>query len=200
VDLKRKKMNEQVKSLIEKEKERLAIAENLKRERHLRNLGLFDIKNIERVYTPNFNGAKFDSEKKSYYYEKGDKVVLDVTDSEYSEICKYFPPTSDDSTKEVRINYQGSGVKTLDSFGTFFFVIASISMLVALIGLIMYLANMDSYSGADNAMIGISMASTLFPTAIGSFAGGAICKGLSTIAKTALLKRALLEKQYKFVE
>jgi len=100
----------------------------------------------------------------------------------------------------IVINYQGSGVKTLNGFGTFLFVIASIAMLVAVIGFFMYLGNdMDSSKEMKDALTGLSMASSFFPIAIGSFAGGAICKGLSTIAKTALYKRTLLEKQYCFL-
>jgi len=88
--------------------------------------------------------------------------------------------------QDVRINYSGSGVQTLDGFGTFFFIVAAISIIVAVISLM--------------TIIGIVSAGTFFSIAISSLASGAICKGLSTIAKTALYKRMLLEKRYNFVE
>jgi len=101
----------------------------------------------------------------------------------------------------IKVYYQGSGVKTLNGFGTFFFIIGSIAILVTVIGFIMYLANdMDYSRGRENALIGISLASSFFPITIGSFAAGAICKGLSTIAKTALYKRRLFEEQYSFID
>jgi len=97
----------------------------------------------------------------------------------------------------INVSYKGSGVKTMAGFGTFLFVVGSVAMLVAIIGFFIYVANYDSYY-RDKAITGISLAASFFPIAIGSFAGGAICKGLSTIAKTALYKKTLLEKQYQF--
>ena len=104
--------------------------------------------------------------------------------------------------RKIKINYQDSGVKTANSFGTFFFVIGVIAILVAIIGLIMYLSNIGSYyeSYRETAAVGVALASSFFPIAIGSFAAGAICKTLSTIAMTSLYKRALLEDQYSFVD
>jgi len=190
-------MNEQVQSFIEKAKVEQEATKLKERNQHLISLGLIDENKSERKYQEYFSeNAKWDIEKKMYYV--GLDVAVETTDEEYNEICKYFPPKPE---KEVKVNFEGSGVKTLNGFGTFSFVIASIAMLVAVIGFIMYLANdMDYSSERENAIIGISMASSLFPIAIGSFAGGAICKGLSTIAKTALYKRTLLEKQYRFEE
>ncbi|MCL2597269.1 MAG: hypothetical protein FWD66_06375 [Paludibacter sp.] len=102
--------------------------------------------------------------------------------------------------KTIYLDYSNSGVKTLNGFGIFFLVIGAISTMVTLVGFIMYLVNMDSWSGKDNAMTGISLASLFFPIAISSFAFGTICKGLSTIAKTALYKRAALQEEYDFIE
>ena len=101
--------------------------------------------------------------------------------------------------KEITVNYENSGVKTLKGFGAFFYVIGTLAMLCAAIGFIMYLSH-QGYSYREEALIGISLAASFFPISIGSFAAGAICKGLSTIAKTALYKRLLLEEQYSFVE
>lgn len=88
--------------------------------------------------------------------------------------------------QNVSISYSGSGVQTLNGFGTFFFIVAAISIIVALISIM--------------SIIGIMTAGIFITNAISSLAAGAICKGLSTVAKTALYKRMLLEKQYNFVE
>lgn len=187
-------MNQKVENLINQEKDRLEKYRNQMRNNHLKSLGLFEDK-MERVYLDyNDGSAKIDEETKKYYIEN--PIVLEVTDEEYNEICKYFPPVE----KEIKVDFSGSGVKTLEGFGKFFFFIASISIIVALVGLFMYLSNIESYSGGDTAMKGISLASSFFPISIGSFACGAISLGLSTITKTALFKRHLLEKQYTFVE
>ena len=151
---------------------------------------------MKRIYQDYWTGSSgYDEEKNMYYVERA--VAIDVTDDEYVEICKYFPTVD----KRIEVNYKGSGVKTLAGFGTFFFIIASIAALFAAIGFIMYLANvMDDRWEMANAMIGISLVSSSLPIAIGSCAAGAICQGLSSIAKTALYKRTLLEKQYQFKE
>lgn len=190
-------MNEKVKTLIEKRKTELEETKQKERNKHLISLVLTDESKTERQYIGYYKeSAKYDKEKKMYYIESAG--ALDISDAEYEEICKYFSPTPE---KKVKVDYQGSGVRTLNGFGTFFFVIASVAMLVAVIGFIMYLANdMDYSRERENAIIGLSLASSLFPIAIGSFAGGAICKGLSTITKTALYKRILIEEQYRFTD
>lgn len=88
--------------------------------------------------------------------------------------------------QNVRISYSGSGVQTLSGFGTFFFIIAVISIIVAFV----------SFA----SIVLMNYAGIFITNAITSLAAGAICKGLSTVAKTALYKRMLLEKQYNFVE
>ena len=191
-------MKQQIENLVGNEKERINASEKEKREKHLISLGLIDEekRKTSRVECDEWKESyEYDSEKQKYYTETVE--ALNVTDEEYAEICKYFPAVDE----KVNVSFEGSGVKTLNGFGTFFFIIASIATLVALIGFIMYLANdMDYRSEMENAMIGLSLASSFLSLAIGSFAGGAICKGLSTISKTALYKRTLLEKQYQFVE
>ncbi|MCL2327446.1 MAG: hypothetical protein FWC39_02910 [Bacteroidetes bacterium] len=84
--------------------------------------------------------------------------------------------------QQILINYSGSGVKTLKGFAIFFFIIAFIAMIVAIL---------DCF---------LSFSLSFFITPILLFVGGAICIGLSSIAKTALYKRMLLENQYQFVE
>lgn len=189
-------MKQQIENLIGKEKERINASEKEKRDKHLISLGLTDEGKKIRQYIDYYSGnSKYDEEKKQYYIEISG--ALDVTDEEYLEICKYFPTVDE----KVKVSFERSGVKTLNGFGTFFFIIASIAALVTIIGFIMYLANDMDYSyERENAMLGLSLASSFLLIAISSFAGGAICNGLSSISKTALYTRTLLEKQYQFIE
>jgi Na+/proline symporter len=108
--------------------------------------------------------------------------------------------TNSAEKQKIVFSYENSGVKTLNGFGVFFFIIGAIAVLVALIGLIMYVMNSgDSYTdNKETAIIGISLASSFFPIAIGLLVSGAVCVGLSSIARTALYKRALLEEKYMF--
>lgn len=101
----------------------------------------------------------------------------------------------------IKVNYNGSGVKTLSGFGTFFIVIASIAIIIALINIIIYVDSLNSYSWErDNYASCYSIAVYFFSLSVGSYAIGAICLGLSTITKTALYRRTLLENQFIFVE
>lgn len=98
--------------------------------------------------------------------------------------------------QKVVFNYKNSGVKTLNGFGVFFYVIGIIAAAITVIAFLAYLGDMDSSSGET----GLSLASSFFPVTIGSFVSGAVCTGLSNIARTALYKRLLLEEKYLFEE
>ena len=102
--------------------------------------------------------------------------------------------------QKIYVNYSNSGVKTLDGFGKFFYVIAVIATLIMVIGGIMFLANIGSYSGRDEAAAGGAMFISSLPIVLGSFMAGAICRALANMAKTALFKRLLLEEKYDFIE
>lgn len=96
--------------------------------------------------------------------------------------------------QKIYVYYKGSGVKTLEGFGTLFIVLGTIAATVIVICFFGYL--MGSYKGDT---VGALMLN-LLPTSVGLYAFGAICKGLSTIAKTAVFKRQVLEEQYDFLE
>jgi hypothetical protein len=115
---------------------------------------------------------------------------------EYKSILKTM------EKKELIVNYEGSGVKTLSGFGVFFYVIGSLALLTAIIGGVLYLQNTGSSSSSDeaDAILGVSLASAFFPLGLLSFFFGAVCSGLSNIAKTAFYKRAILEQQYDFLD
>lgn len=70
--------------------------------------------------------------------------------------------------------------------------------MIAFIGLIIYKAN-DGYF-SDKATSGLSMAINYFLISIATYPIGAICRGLSSITKTSLYKRTLLEEKYEFKE
>jgi Mn2+/Fe2+ NRAMP family transporter len=101
---------------------------------------------------------------------------------------------------KIKVNYSDSGVKTLYGFAIIFIIFAVFATIVTIIGFIMYLVNSDSYSGDADAATGLALASAFLPVAINLFALGAIAFGLSSVAKTALFKRTLLEQQYEFEE
>jgi hypothetical protein len=102
--------------------------------------------------------------------------------------------------KELIVSYEGSGVKTLSGFGVFFYLIGSLAFLTAIIGGGLYLQNIGSSYSSDQseALLGVSLASTFFPLGLLLFFFGVVCTGLSSIAKTALYKRTILEQQYDF--
>ena len=88
-------MNEKVKNLIEQGKNR----KKQMRDNHLRSLGLIDENIIteERKYQDFYSAeyAKFDTKTQRFYTEI--HAALEVTDEEYEEICKYFPPTQSEN-------------------------------------------------------------------------------------------------------
>jgi hypothetical protein len=96
--------------------------------------------------------------------------------------------------KEVKVNYKNSGVKTLRGIGKFFMVVGCIASAIAIISFVEFVVNDSDHYGSTG------LVSTFFMLALFSFAAGAICLGLSGIAKTALYNRALLEQQYEFEE
>jgi hypothetical protein len=93
-----------------------------------------------------------------------------------------------DERQEVVVNYANSGVITMKGFGILFIGMGVLSVAVALVVLL----------ASEGNLLGIS--ASLSMLAIGFFAAGAICLGLSSIAKTALYQRTLLEQQYHFEE
>lgn len=127
-------MNEKVQDLINKEIERLDALKKKERDEHLISLGLTDKKKSERKYYDyHFPDTEWDPEKKMFF------ILIDgaitVTDKEYSEICKYFPPTK----KEVP-SVPTVAEKTLN-------VIAIIIMIFGIIGSLtsLFTIGLDQY-------------------------------------------------------
>jgi hypothetical protein len=109
-------MKEQIENLLRGEKERIIASEKEKRNNHLISIRLIDEGKSSRIYHAE-NGDKWDKEKGKWYTEN--LVALDVTDEEYTEICKYFPPSKIDG-KSSKIGDGGNDdVKTIKNWVTF---------------------------------------------------------------------------------
>jgi hypothetical protein len=100
--------------------------------------------------------------------------------------------------QKIKVNYSGSGIKTLSILGTFLLFIA---VIYALIDVLIFLCSgisiykIEIFGEVVKTVINISLH---FPIAI--FVAGVICKILSALLKSLLYKRALLEEQYDFYE
>lgn len=92
----------------------------------------------------------------------------------------------------IYVDYSDSGVKTTKGWATFFVVIGCISLLLAIIGFIRLLS--EHYVTDDD----LAAPLTGLLTSISAFIIAAILTAISSIAKTALFKRALLEQEYDF--
>jgi len=103
-------MNEKVKNLITQRKALLNASQKQIRDNHLISLGLVDESKPEREYVDSHytgNIGKYDSETNRCYIEK--HPALEVSDAEYEEICKYFPPTQ----KAKGISVMGTTLKII---------------------------------------------------------------------------------------
>lgn len=96
------------------------------------------------------------------------------------------------SKEVVKINFANSGVKTLKGYATCLAVMAVLCALATIASF----AALSSDGGSTNVILAISFAVITLSCSVFS----AICVVLSSIAKTALYKRALLEKEYEFKE
>ena len=88
---------------------------------------------------------------------------------------------------EIRINYAQSGVKTLKVLSQVFFILAIVVIILMLNGM----ATERNFGGTGIFLLYIG-------GALSSFGFGALLLGVSTIAKTALYKRAILEADHVF--
>ena len=80
-------MDERVAKLIEEGK----ASYKKRRDDHLISLGLIDENKTERKYKDRYSSTtKFDEEKNQFYEEV--PAAISVTEEEYAEICKYYPP------------------------------------------------------------------------------------------------------------
>lgn len=88
-------MDERVAKLIEEGKQKLEASKTIERDNHLISLGLTDENKTTRKYTYNYSStAKYDEETKRFYKEV--PAAISVTDEEYAEICKYYPPKQEE--------------------------------------------------------------------------------------------------------
>jgi len=124
-------MKEQVENLLRNEKERIIASEKQKKEEHLISIGLIDEGTRTRVYQSSWSdSATYDEEKKTYYKESFGAV--EVTDEEYAEICKYFPPKLDIFVENSKL---GKEYPALSVISIICKVIGALIVLLAVIGL-----------------------------------------------------------------
>ena len=91
----------------------------------------------------------------------------------------------------VIVSYKNSGVKALKVVGYVLHILAIISFFVTFVYAIMAFDTARSNSAANLFIVSLGVTISLTVT-------GHICNALSTIARTALYKRCLLEQQYNF--
>ena len=120
-------MNQKVENLIKQKKELLDVSRKQIRDKHLISIGLIDEEKTRRVYLDFCSEtAKYDAEKQMYYGEVAD--ALEVTDEEYAEVCKYFPPSP---PTECEISKTGAEV-TLNAIAIIVLVCGIIGTLICL--------------------------------------------------------------------
>ena len=120
-------MNEKVENLIKQEKELLEISKKQMRDNHLKSLRVRAYQGISADYDS--SDPIFDPKIRKFYSEKS--IAFDeVTDAEYEEICKYFPPTP----SKKKISKTGAE-KTLSIIAVIVLIFCIIGFLISLITL-----------------------------------------------------------------
>jgi len=97
--------------------------------------------------------------------------------------------------QKIKVNYSGSGIRTLNVLGTFLLFIAVIYAVIDVVVFLEDYIEQLNFGGIVKNVISILLR---FPLVI--FAIGIVCKILSALLKLPLYKRALLEEQYDFYE
>lgn len=91
--------------------------------------------------------------------------------------------------RNIKVDFWGSGINTLKGFGVTFYIIGALLPIVGIIGLA------TSYDGDFIIILPLLLISMIICLAF-----GAICFGLSGMAKTALYKKAIMEDDYEFIQ
>ena len=103
-------MKKEVEDLLKKGQEQKNAFEKQKRDKHLISIGLIDKEKASRIYSGHYYSTSefnlHDPEKKQSYKEVFG--ALDVTDEEYAEICKYFPPKSTTTQTKLKSTQQSA--------------------------------------------------------------------------------------------
>jgi hypothetical protein len=98
--------------------------------------------------------------------------------------------------QKLFLNYKGSGVKTLNGFAMFFYVLSSLFLCVALIAIIGFISLYSDPLKFLSAVVSLMYLHLAIVSAI----FGVIFTLLSSIAKLVLYKRAILENRYFFID
>lgn len=129
-------MNPQVEEFIQKQIEK----QKKERENHLIQLGLYeDAKDGTKIYSPWFDkdsptmGYRLKDEK-GYFRYATEKKALDITDEEYSLICKYCPNLdSEESQNKLFRNAVLDKLEVLRKMIKFFMIITIIEIVCGII-------------------------------------------------------------------
>ncbi|MFA7081519.1 MAG: hypothetical protein WC135_02795 [Bacteroidales bacterium] len=117
-------MRKEIKDLIEEEKEILKQIELENRNNHLISLGLVVESNSEideSTYTKEGNVSnKFQG-----------ATAIEVTDEEYKELCKYFPPHEVEKANEAD-NKMKQDISTMKSLFVFWTVLGILSIIITI--------------------------------------------------------------------
>ena len=131
-------MNEQLQKFLEEQKKKT----KQERDNHLGKLGLYDFEKCNKVYAnPSWDKQTAITEgyiykdEKGYFKIDGSKYVIQVSDEEYGEICKYCPVIEKNGFSEVLLDNVGSIRKMVK----FFTILAVINLVVGLILFLKYL-------------------------------------------------------------
>ncbi len=126
-------MNERVQQLLEQRKKQIRSEEVERRNRHLIDIGLYEVKD-EIVWSKKWDGSpgwEYDKEKDSYSkVMSSQKNALVVTDEEYEEICKLFP---EDSAPKVKEQVNRRAENTLRTIANILLIVGVIACVVIII-------------------------------------------------------------------
>ncbi|MCR4680415.1 MAG: hypothetical protein K5636_02240 [Bacteroidales bacterium] len=129
-------MNPQVEEFIQKQIER----QKKEQENHLIQLGLCEyVKDAKKEYSPWRDKDSIEmgynlKDDKGYYRYTGEKKALDITDEEYSLICKYCPNLdSEESQNKLFRNAVLDKLEVLRKMIKFFMIITIIEIVCGII-------------------------------------------------------------------
>lgn len=125
-------MNEQVQKFLEEQKKKA----NQERDNHLAKLGLYDFEKCKKVYAPSWYDEQtalasgyINKDENGCFRIDGPKYVLQVSDEEYEEICKYCPVIKKDDFSELFLEE----VDSIRKMVKFFVIITIISVVLGFI-------------------------------------------------------------------
>lgn len=105
--------------------------------------------------------------------------------------------------KELRLNYKGSGIKSLEVIVILFFILGGITLAINILYAVPVFINRSFATGIDNYMTDeeassrTALIAVLFYISVSSYIGAIFLKVVLTIAKTSLYQRMIIEQEYE---